>query len=100
MATPLLPIIWTVAGLNFLIMMSRLLLRGYNGHKLEVGDVMAIALIGLNWAHAATIHVVIAGGKDSMTDQHREGHQILMQEFRCGEVASTLSLLAWTENAT
>lgn len=98
MTTLALPINWTAAGLNFLIMIPRLLLRGYKGRKLEVGDMIAIALIGLNWAHAATVHMTIADGNDGMTDQYQRKDP--MQELSCREVGSELLLLAWTENVT
>lgn len=98
--TNVLALIWSVAGAVFLIMMTRLVLRKAKGHRFDAGDKITIGLIFLNWAHAATIHVVLTRGRDGMTEAYRIAHNISVEENRRLKLGSKLLLLGRTEIAT
>ncbi|KAI9788387.1 MAG: hypothetical protein M1816_006912 [Peltula sp. TS41687] len=95
-----LPLIWAAAVLNFLIMFIRLAVRKWKRSGLDTGDLMTIGLIVLNFAHASTIHIVITGPKDGMTEAYRRVHNISVEEAHTRELKSKLLLLGRMEILT
>lgn len=93
MAKSTLAVIWTAAALDFLIMLTRLALRKWKGYRFDAGDIITLMLICLNWAHAATIHRVIVGGIDGMTEGYRRANHIPIEDAHRRHIGSKLLLL-------